>query len=253
MKHFLNFCAPAIGAFLFLTGCKVQEVKVGVENAKFQHGYLNSKLLGQGTLLLWDMEAAADRQLTIVPSPRTEDNDLVDHAGGAKLASVASSGVSVHGALPLEQVSVSTKAEIARQTAVVVEDFQSKRFYDSDFVLNEPDFAERRQTLGEQYADNDKIRFIFIAGATVADDAAIEVGTPTERPNEFELAIGGKKYRLSYYGTKSIEWQGSQEPVFIQPRVYKIVKDEAGATGYRFLEDRRIQFDLTQMLTNASL
>ncbi|RFC49151.1 MAG: hypothetical protein DVB23_000199 [Verrucomicrobia bacterium] len=253
MKHTLTFFAPVCGALLLLTGCKVQEVKVGVENAKFQHGYLNSKLLGQGTLLLWDMDAAADRQLTLLPSPKTEDNDLVDHAGGAKLSSVASSGVSVHGALPLEQVSASAKAEIARQTAVVVEDFQSKRFYDSDFVLNEPDFADRRQTLGEAYAHNDRIRFIFIAGATVADDAAVAVGTPTQRPDEFELSIGGKKYRLSYYGTKSVEWEGSQEPVFIQPRVYKIVEDQTGATGYRFLEDRRIQFDLTQMLTNASL
>lgn len=253
MKRFLSFSAPVVGALFLFAGCKVQELKVGVENAKFQHGYLNSKLLGQGTLLLWDMEAAKDRQLTIVPSPKTDDNDTVDHAGGTKLVSVASSGVSVSGSLPLEQVSASAKTEIARQTAVVVEEFKSKRFYDSDFVLNEPDFAERRQALGQEYANNDKIRFIFISGATVADDAAIEVGTPTERPDEFELSIGGKKYRLSYYGTKSVEWQGSQEPVFIQPRVYKIVEDQSGATGYRFVEDRRIHFDLTQMLTEASL
>lgn len=253
MKHSLIFFAPLVGAWFLLSGCKVQEVKVGVENAKFQHGYLNSKLLGQGTLLLWDMEAAPDRQLTLVPNPKTEDNDLVDHAGGAKLASVASSGVSVHGALPLEQISASAKAEIARQTTVVVEDFQSKRFYDSDFVLNEPDFASHRQTLGESYANNDKIRFIFIAGATLADDAAVAVGTPTTKPDEFELSIGGKKYHLSYFGTKSVEWEGAQQPVFIQPRVYKIVQDPSGATGYRFVEDRRVQLDLTQMLTNASL
>ena len=253
MKHLLTFFPPALAAVLLLPACKVQEVQVGVENAKFQHGYLNSKLLGQGTLLLWDMEAAKDRQLTILPSPIFENNATVDHAGGTKLASVASSGVSVHGGLPLEQVSASAKAEIARQTAVVVEDFKSKRFYDADFVLNEPDFAEKRQALGADYATNDKVRFIFIAGATVADDAAIEIGTPTDRPNEFELAIAGKKYNLSYYGTKSVEWQGAQEPVFIQPRVYKIVQDADGATGYRFVEDRRIQFNLTEMLTDANL
>jgi hypothetical protein len=253
MKHLLTIFASASAALLLLTGCQAQKVTVGVENAKFQHGYLNSKLLGQGTLLLWDMDAARDRQLTIAPSPIPDNNATVDHAGGSKLASVASSGVSVQGSLPLEQVSAGAKAEIAKQTAVVVEDFKSKRFYDADFVLNEPDFAPHREQLGKDYADNDRIRFIFISGATVANNAAIEIGTPTDKPNEFELSVAGRKYRLSYYGTKSVEWEGSQEPVFIQPRVYKIVRDESGATGYRFVEDRRIQFDLTELLTAASL
>jgi len=253
MKHILTIVAPVFGIALALSGCQVQEVTVGVENAKFQHGYLNSKLLKQGTLLLWDMEAAADRQLTIAPSPIIADNDTVNHAGGHELASVASSGLSVGGSLPLEKVSAGVKTEIAKQTAVVVHDFQSKRFYDANFVLNEEDFAGQRQILGEEYAGNEKVRFIFIAGATVADDAAIAIGTPTGSQNEFELSIGGKKYRLSYYGTKSVDWKGAQEPVFIQPRVYQIVKDEAGATGYRFVEDRKIVFDLTEMLTEAAL
>jgi hypothetical protein len=224
---------------------------VAVENAKFQQGYLNSKLLGTGTLLLWDQAAAPEQQLTILPGPDTENNRTVRHAGGRELASMASSGVSVSGSLPGATVSAEAEAEITRQTSVVVREFEALRFHDPDFVLNEEDYADYRVQLGDQHADNDLVRFIFIAGATVADDACISIGTPTDNPNEFKLRIAGKEYRLSYSGVKSVEWSGAREPVFIQPRVYRIARDAAGATGYRFVEDRQIRFNLTEMLNRA--
>ena len=235
------------------TSCQTKNVTVGVENARFQHGYLNSKLLGPGALLLWDMEAADDRKVTLTPGPDTSHNRTVRHAGGTEQTSRATSGVEVSGTIPIQQVSVDVRAQIARQTTVTVKQFESQRFYDPDYVLNQAEFAPKRMELGKAYADNDQVRFIFIAGATVADDAQISTGTPTGRENEFKLTIAGKEYKLTYIGTRSLEWKGSQEPVFIQPRVYKIQKDPRGETGYRFVEDRQIPFDLSTMLTDSQL
>jgi len=234
-----------------LAGCSTRHVSIKVDNAKFQQGYLNSKLIGTGSLLLWDQSAAPEQQLTFLPSPDTENNRTVRHAGGRELASMASSGLSVSGALPGAAVSAEAAAEITRQTSVVVREFEAVRFHDADFVLNEEDYAEYRARFGEEYAENDLVRFIFIAGATIADDAAISIGTPTGTSNEFMLRIAGKEYRLSYSGVKSVEWSGAREPVFIQPRVYRIERDAAGATGYRFVEDRQSRFNLTEMLNRA--
>ena len=248
----ISFALSGLATVAVTTSCQTKNVSVGVENARFQHGYLNSKLLSQGTLLLWDMDAADDRALTTVPHPDTSNNQTVRHAGGTELTSKASSGLSVSGEIPIQQISVEAKAEIARQTAIVVKEFESRRFYDPAFVLNEPDFAAKRTELGGEYAGNDKVRFIFVAGATVSDDTDISIGTPTGKENEFKLTIAGKEYKLAYSGTKDYEWKGHKEPVFVQPRIYKLVKDSRGDTGYRFVEDRRIEGDLTRMLTKAS-
>jgi hypothetical protein len=239
-------------ALVALPSCQTKNVTVGVENARFQHGYLNSKLLSQGTLLLWDMDAANDKKLTKEPGPNTSNNDTVRDAGGTELTSKATSGLAVSGEIPIQQISVEAKAEIARQTSIVVKDFASRRFYDPTFVLNQPNFAQKRVELGRMHSDNEKIRFIFIAGATVANDTDISIGTPTGKENEFKLTVAGKEYKLTYSGTKTYQWKGSQEPIFVQPRIYKIVKDSNGETGYRFEEDRRISVDLPEMLTDAS-
>lgn len=234
------------------SSCAVRKVTVGVDNARFQHGYLNSKLLGSGALLLWDMNAATDRALTLAPGPNTGNNETVRHAGGKELVSMASSGVTLNGAGVAQGIPIEAGAEIARQTAIVVRNFASVRFRDPQFVLNEEDFAAERRELGDEYADQSRTRFIFISGITLADDVNISIGTPEQKGNTFTLTIAGKEYELTYRGLKSSAWSGSQEPVFIQPRVYKLVSAPDGATGYRFEEDRSIQFDLTAMLTQAS-
>lgn len=234
------------------SSCAVRKVTVGVDNARFQHGYLNSKLLGSGALLLWDMNASTDRALTLAPGPDVTNNETVRHAGGRELVSMASSGVTLNGAGAAQGIPVEARAEIARQTAIVVRNFSSVRFRDPAFVLNEEDFAEERKKLGAQYADQARSRFILISGITLADDVNISIGSPGEKGNTFTLSIAGKEYQLSYRGLRSSAWTGSQEPVFIQPRVYKLVSVPEGATGYRFEEDRTIQFDLTSMLTDAS-
>lgn len=241
-----------VAALATSSSCAVRKVTVGVDNARFQHGYLNSKLLGTGALLLWDMNAAQDRALTLAPGPNVANNETVRHAGGRELVSMASSGVTLSGAGAAQGIPVEARAEIARQTAIVVRNFSSVRFRDPQFVLNEEDFSGERSELGRQYANRPSIRFILIAGITLADDVNISIGTPDDKSNSFILTIGGKDYQLSYRGLKSSAWSGAQEPVFIQPRVYKLLSDSAGATGYRFEEDRTIHFDLTSMLTEAS-
>ncbi|MFD2256348.1 hypothetical protein ACFSSA_06660 [Luteolibacter algae] len=239
-------------AMILTTSCHTKNVSVGVENARFQHGYLNSKLLNQGSLLLWDMEATSGKMLTNVPHPDTSNNDNVSHASGSELMSKASSGVTVSGEIPIQQVPVGVSSEINRQTSIVVKNFESRRYYDPRFILNERDFASQRTELGEEFADNDKIRFIFIAGSTVSDDTDISIGTPTGKTNEHKLTIAGKEYKLTYSGTKEYQWKGSKQPVFVQPRIYKLIKDNSGDTGFRFVEDRQIEGDITKMLTSAS-
>ena len=202
---------------------------------------------------MWDMQAADDRKLTPSPSPDISNNQTDRHAGGTELISKASSGLSVAGEIPIQQVSVAAKAEVARQTSITVKQFESRRFNDSEFVLNEQDFALQRAQLGQANADDPNIRFIFIGGATYADETAISIGTPTEKENVFSLTVAGKDYKLTYSGTKSHHWRGKQEPVFVHPRVYKLIKDSSGQTGYRFVEDRRVVVsNLTGMLTDAS-
>lgn len=253
MKKYQIVAVLALAVSAFTTSCRTKKVTVGVENARFQHGYLNSKLLKPGTLLMWDMEAVEDKKLTPSTSPDISNNQTERHAGGTELVSKAASGLSVAGEIPIQQIPVTAKAEVARQTSIIVKQFESRRFNDPEFVLNEKDFALQRTQLGDGYAGDPNIRFIFIAGATHADDVNISIGTPTGKENVFTLTIAGKEYKLTYSGTKSHEWRGKQEPVFVHPRVYKLVKDSTGGTGYRFIEDRRIEVkNMTEMLTNAS-
>lgn len=252
MKVSLAVKAAALAAVVACSSCAVRKVTVGVDNARFQHGYLNSKLLGTGALLLWDMNAAVDRSLTLAPGPDVSNNETVRHAGGQELVSMASSGVTLAGAGAAQGIPVDVRAEIARQTAIVVRNFSSVRFRDPQFVLNEEDFADQRKELGQSFANQSHVRFIFISGITLADDVNISIGTPDDKGNSFVLSIGGKDYQLTFRGLRSSAWKGCQEPVFIQPRVYRLVASAEGATGYRFEEDRSIHFDLTSMLTEAS-
>ncbi len=246
VRPFILLLPLAFGA------CAVHEVTVGVENARFQHGYLNSKLLGPGTLLVWDMEAASDRALTLAPNPDVANNESVRHAGGSELVSRATSGITLGGAAATRGIPANAEAHIASQTAVRVCNFASVRFRDPKFVLNEEDFARERVELGRDFADHPSVRFILIAGTTLADDVQIAIGKPKGQANVARLSIAGKKYELAFHGIKTAAWLGCQEPVFIQPRVYKLVSDDAGATGYRFIEDRTVEFDLTEMLTDAT-
>lgn len=242
---------------LIASSCGPQRVHekrlmVGVENARFQEGYLNSKLLGPGTLLLWDLGAAEDRKVTLEPGPDTTNNRDIKHAGGSRKVSMAASGLNIDGSVPSSEIPFAAKATVVRSTALIVEDFESRRFYDPTYVLNEEDFAAKRKELGEAYAANEDIRFIFISGVTVANNSKIEIGTPTGKENEFKLTIAGEDYTVTFSGARVNDWQGKSEPVFIQPRIYRIVKDSSGETGYRFVEDRNIIFDLTGMLSNAT-
>lgn len=244
--------ALGLAVAVVCSSCAVQRVTVGVDNARFQHGYLNSKLLGSGALLLWDMDAATDRALTLAPGPNVGNNESVTHAGGRELVSMASSGVTLSGAAAPQGIPAEVKAEVARQTAIVVKNFKSVRFRDPQFVLNEEDFAVERKELGDRYANRERVRFILIAGTTLADDVNISIGTPDQKSNNFVINVAGKEYQLSYRGLRTSAWSGAQEAVFVQPRVYRLVSIPGGATGYRFEEDRTIHFDLTSMLTEAS-
>lgn len=49
--------------------------------------------------------------------------------------------------------------------------FVSSRFADPEFILNEADYAQHRSELGQQFAGNSARRFLFIAGATQADES----------------------------------------------------------------------------------
>jgi len=236
-----------------LVSCSTSNITVGLDNARFQNGYLNSKLISPGTLLLVDPSAADDKKLTLLPPPDTSNNTLVSGPGGTELVSSASSGLAISGAIPAGGVPADVQASIAKQTSVTIKQFVSSRFADPEFVLNEADYAQHRLELGQQFAGNSKVRFLFIAGATKADEVHISSGTPDGKDNGLVVNVGGKAYKITFTSAKEASWQGQKEPVFIQPRLYTLVRESSpGGTGYRFAEDRTSRIDITGALNNAS-
>ncbi|BCU78335.1 hypothetical protein [Luteolibacter sp. LG18] len=237
---------------LALASCSTSTITVGLDNARFQNGYLNSKLISPGTLLLVDPAAADDKKLTLLPSPDIANNSLVSGPGGTELISSASSGLAISGAVPAGGVPAEVQANIAKQTSVTLKQFVSSRFSDPEFILNEADYATHRTELGQQYAGAPGVRFLFIAGATKADEVHISSGTPEGKDNGLVVSVAGKDYKVTFTSAKEASWQGQKEPVFIQPRLYKLVRDGNGGTGYRFVEDRSSRIDITGALNNAS-
>lgn len=243
-------CSIAVLA-ITLTSC-TRTVTVGLDNARFQTGYLNSKLVSPGTLLLVDREASPDKRVTLSLRPKIDNNSIEPGTGGDSLVSSATSGLSVSGALPGDAATAQLSADLAKQTSVTLKQFVSYRFEDPRFVLNDPDFAQQRSELGEQFANNKRYSFIFIAGCTKADKIDISVGTPEGKENGLKLTVAGKDYKVTYNRSTRTEWEAKSQPVFVQPRLYNLVRSGSGGTGFRFEEDRSSQVDLTGMLNNAS-
>jgi len=234
-----------------LFSCSCRTIQVGMDNAYFQHGYLNSRLLVPGTLFLYDTSKGEQNALNFTVQLDVSNNEMRLLAGGRKTSTTAASGLSLTIPWKLGPVPSGLEATVHRETRVSLENYRRRTFVDPAYVLNQDTVRDIRASLGRDFAGNDNIRFILVSGDVIADSAEISIGQPTDKQNEFVINYAGQKYKGSRSRSTRHSTAGTQETVFVSFRVYKLVRDSRGATGYRFVEDRGINPDFTELLTKG--
>ena len=238
-----------VGAFIF-SSC-TPRVTVGIEHAQTSSGYVNSGLRNEGTFVLVDLHGngAIDLdELDLSPFARRAilSGELKKDSSFSNMSFAFSGPISA-------ALKAKAEAAISKETFAVLEKFSTSRLRDPVHALNSPELVEWRRRMGDQYASTPELqaryRFLFVSGSVKADSASFGMGTAREGPgNKLVIEVEGQKFEVAYQGGKYSDWKGSQTPVLINVRVYRLDKEESGASGYRFSYETEKVVNVTERL-----
>lgn len=239
---------------LTLSSCKT--LHVGLEHAKTSGGFVNSSLTTIGTLYVVDTQDGRfgsmwrEEELDMERFPRGTE------VSGDRRTELAQSGVSVTFDGPFsDALKADVGARLSRETKIELKQYATERLRSSYSALNSPEARDLRQRLGDQYADNQRYRFVFVYGVTAADTATFTVGNRSDdAENRLYVNVGGQKYEVKFHGDKSSYWEGKKTPVLFEVATFALKTNPkpSGATGYQFFYDASKHLNLTHLFNNRS-
>jgi hypothetical protein len=256
-KFSLNspFITVIIASIASLMGC-ANHVTVRLDNAKTAIGYLNSGLVSEGTVFIIDLSnpllptALNQSQFDLSKFPK-QDPVLGDET---ESQSVSSFDLQYSGNIsPVIQPKL--EASIASQSIISLKNFQTDRAQDPESILNSPATVAWRSNVVDEFAnspqDLKRYRFLFISGATQADETNISFGAPQGKSGaRFSLNIDGQSFTVTYTAQDSDKWSGKKFPAILEAHLFKLVPNPGGGTGYKFVYDLSGTVNITTALNH---
>jgi hypothetical protein len=219
-------------------------------------GYLTSGLVGEGTVFVVDISnpllptALNQTQFNLTKFPK---QDLVS-GDETESQSVNTFDLQYSGTFPAA-IQPTLQASIASQSVISLKNFQTDRAQDPASILNSPTTVDWRSNILEEFANNGqdlkRYRFLFVSGATQADETDISFGAPQDKPSaDFSVTIDGQSFTVSYTARSSDKWTSKKFPAILEAHLFRLVPNPGGGTGYKFVYDLSGTVNVTTALNH---
>jgi len=233
-----------------LAGCG-NKLVMRMDNARLSDGYINSKTLDFGSILLWDINNSSLMRIYTITNNENRNFELIEGNRYRQRNTSVSRNTQIDVLADNEtlkkipnSVIVKAKSQFVEATRVRIENYYPLSYRDPRYVLNSPELRRWRESIVEDIGRENlnKYRFVFIGA--VIQGAKLHISTERSTHGSSSanvINIGRYKFDLMYDNNTSYEIEAKTKvPLLIKPTVFKLVVRRGGNRGY---EEIRFVYD----------